>query len=77
MQTLRLPGAKRIGPSLTDTPEAPESEDEHSSEDSLLDDLEEDIEANEHALARRDPLFERALRFLVLAIVIELEGGLQ
>ncbi len=76
MQTLRLPGAKRIGPSLRDTPETPDSEDEHSSEDSLRDDLEEDIEANEHALARRDPLFERALRFLALAILVALTGRL-
>jgi hypothetical protein len=76
MQTLRLPGAKRIGPSLTDTPEAPESEDEHSSEDSLLNDLAEDIEANEGALTRRDPLFERALMFLALAILVALTGRL-
>jgi hypothetical protein len=76
MQTLRLPGAKRMGSSVTDTPEVPESEDEHSSEDSLLDDLEEDVEINEHALARRDPLLERALRFLVLAIVVALAGRL-
>ena len=68
--------AKRIGPSLTDTPEAPESEDEHSSEDSLLNDLAEDIEANEGALTRRDPLFERALMFLALAILVALTGRL-
>lgn len=76
VQTLRLPGAKRIGSSVTDTPETPENEDEHSSEDSLLDDLEEDVKINAHALARRDPLFERALRFLVLAIVVALAGRL-
>jgi len=76
MQALRRPGAKRMGPSLTDTPEAPETEGEHSSEDSLLDDLEEDIEANERALARKEPLFERALRFLALAILVALAGRL-
>jgi hypothetical protein len=76
VQTLRLPGAKRMGSSITDTPGAPESEDEHSSADSLLDDLEEDVKINERALTRRDPLFERALRFLVLAIVVALTGGL-
>jgi len=74
VQSLRLPGAERIGPSIADTPEAPESEDEHSPADSLLNDLAEDIEANEHALDRKDPLFDRALRFLVLAIVLELAG---
>jgi hypothetical protein len=72
VQTLRLPGAKRMGSSVTYTPEAPGREDERSSEDSLLDDLEEDIEINERALVRRDSLFERALRFLVLAIVVAL-----
>jgi hypothetical protein len=76
VQTLRLPGAKRMGPSVTDTPGAPESDDQHSSEDSLLNDLAEDIEANEGALARRDPLFERALRFLALAILVALTGRL-
>ena len=76
VQTLRLPGAKRMGSSVTDTPEAPESEGGRSTEDSLLDDLEEDVEINEEALARRDPLFERALRFLVLAIVVALAGRL-
>jgi hypothetical protein len=76
VQTLRLPGAKRIGSSVTDTPQAPESEDEHSSGDSLLDDLQGDVKINAGALARRDPLFERALRFLVLAIVVALAGRL-
>ena len=76
VRTLRLPAAEQIGPSITDTPEAPESEDEHSPEDSLLNDLAQNIEANEHALTRREPLFERALRFLALAILVALAGRL-
>jgi len=76
VRTLHLPGAKRTGPSVTDTSEAPDCEDEHSSEDSLLNDLAEDIETNEHALARKDPPFERALMLLVLAIVVALVGRL-
>jgi hypothetical protein len=59
-----------------DTPEVPDSEDEHSPEDSLLKDLEEDIEINEHALNHKEPPFDRALIFLVLAVVLALAGGL-
>jgi len=76
VRSLHLPGAEQIGPSVADTPEAPDGKDEHSPADSLLNDLAEDIEANEHALDRKDPLFDRALRFLVLAIVVELAGRL-
>jgi hypothetical protein len=76
VQTLRLPAAGQIGPSVTDTPKAPESEDGHSSADSLLNDLAEDIETNEHALARKEPRFERALRSLMLAILAAVVGRL-
>ena len=41
VRSLRLPGAERIGSSVTDTPEAPERKDEHPPEDSLLKDLAE------------------------------------
>src|ERR1039458_227485 len=74
--SLRLPGAEQIGPSIADMPETPESKDEHSPEDSLLNDLAEDIETNEHALDRKDPLLDRALTFLVLTIIVELAGRL-
>src|SRR5271167_2007334 len=50
VRSLRLPGAERIGPPIADTPDTPESEGEHSPEDSLLNDLTEDVETNEHAL---------------------------
>lgn len=76
VRSLRLPGAERTGSSVTDTPEAPERKDEHSPEDSLLKDLEEDIKINEHALDRKEPPFDRALTFLVLAIVVALAGRL-
>jgi hypothetical protein len=39
VRTLRLPGAERTGPSVMDTPEAHERKDEHSTQDSLLNDL--------------------------------------
>src|ERR1022692_4730289 len=70
VRTLSLPAAAQIGPSVTDTPETPESEDEdeHSPEDSLLNDLADDIEANAHDIARKEPSFNGALTLLVLAI---------
>ncbi|MGH2903893.1 MAG: hypothetical protein ACRDK7_09965 [Solirubrobacteraceae bacterium] len=74
VRSLRLPGAKRTGPSVTDTPKALDGKDEPPPDDSLLNDLAEDIEINEHALARKEPSFERALTFLVLAILVELAG---
>ncbi len=76
VRSLHLPGAEQIGPSVTDTPGTPESEDEHSPTDSLLNDLAEHIGTNEHAIARKEPPFERALRFLVLAILVALAGRL-
>jgi len=75
--TLRLPGAKRIGPPPSQTPlEVREAKDEHSLEDSLLNDLADDIETNEHAIARKEPSFNGALTLLVLAILIDLAGRL-
>jgi hypothetical protein len=76
VQTLRLPTAGQLGPSVTDTPEAPESEDDHSPEDSLLNDLADDIEANAHAIARKETSSNGALTLLVLAILIDLAGRL-
>ena len=75
VRSLRLPGAKETGPSLADMRKARETEeDEHLLEDSLLDDLEEDLQTNDQALARKIRLFDRALIFLVLAILVELAG---
>jgi hypothetical protein len=74
MRTLRLPSAREAGPSLASMRDAREVETARAFEDSLLDDLEEDIEANEHALARKTLLFKGALTFLMLAILVELAG---
>jgi hypothetical protein len=41
-------------------------------EDSLLYDLEEDLQTNDQALDRKIRLFDRTLTFLVLAILVEL-----
>lgn len=71
---LRLPSAKETGPSLAAMRKARESEDEREFEDSLLDDLEEDLRINHRALARKTLLFKHALTFLVFAILVELAG---
>jgi hypothetical protein len=75
VRTLRLPGAEETGPSVADMREAREgNDDEHELEESVLEDLARDIQINEQALARKGPLFDRALTFLVLAILVELAG---
>jgi len=75
VRTLRLPGAERTGPSIADMRKARETEeDEQSLEDSLLNDLEEDLQTNDQALTRKIRLFDQALTFLVLAIVVALTG---
>jgi hypothetical protein len=74
VRTLRLPGAERTGPSVADMRKAGECEDEHSLEDSLLNHIDEDLQINGQALARKIPLFDQALTFMVLAILVELAG---
>jgi hypothetical protein len=74
VRALRLPGAEETGPSVADMREAREIQDDRRLEERLLNDLTDDVETNDHALARKGPLFDRALRFLVLAILVELAG---
>lgn len=75
MRSLRLPGAERTGPTVADMRKARETaQDEHLLEDSLLDDLEADLQTNDQALSRKTRLFDNALTFLVLAILVELAG---
>jgi hypothetical protein len=52
--------------------EARESQDEHQLEERVLEDLDRDIQINEQALACKAPLFDLALRLLVLAILVKL-----
>ncbi len=72
--TLRLPGAEHTGPSVTKTLEARESQDDAQLEDWLLTDLADSVDKNEQTLARKAIIFDRALIFLVIAIMIELAG---
>jgi len=74
VRALRLPSAKEAGPTLAAMRRARETEDARAFEDSLLDDLESDIQINDRVLARKTLLFKHALTFLVLAILVELAG---
>jgi hypothetical protein len=74
MRALRMRSAKESGPSLAAMRRARESEDAREFEDSLLDDLEEDLETNDRAIASKILLFEHALKFLAFAILGELVG---
>jgi hypothetical protein len=56
--------------------DARETQGENELEESLLEDLAKDLQTNDQALIRKGPLFDRALTFLMLAIVVELAGRL-
>jgi hypothetical protein len=75
-RTLRLPGAERTGPIVEDIREARDKYDDDSLEESLLEDLASDVRVNRQSLARKRPLFDRALTFMVLAIILKLAGRL-
>jgi hypothetical protein len=74
VRTLRLPGAEQTGPSVAAMREAREGKDDNELEELVLEDLARDVEINDQALVRKGPLFDRALTFLVLAILVELAG---
>ena len=74
VHTLLLPSAKQTGPSLATMRKARDTEDTAEFEDSLLDDLEEDLRINDRALARKTLLFKRAVTLLALAILVEFAG---
>lgn len=73
---LRLTGAEQTGPSVEGIHDARDRKDDSVLEDVLFADLAEDVGTNEQALARKASLFNGALTFLVLAIVVELTGRL-
>jgi hypothetical protein len=75
-KALRNPGAEQIGPCIGDVLKARETYDDRTIREWLLDDLIDDVESNEQALACKGPLIGRALTFLVLAVLVELAGRL-
>lgn len=74
VRALLRQGADETGPSVADMREARETKDDRRLEEWLLNDLTEDIEINDQALAHKGPLFDRALIFLALALFVELAG---
>ncbi len=76
IRALRLTGAEETGPSAARLSEYGETHDEHQSREMLLAELTADVAINDHTLARRAVLFDRALTPLVLAILIDLAGRL-
>ncbi len=74
LRALRLPGAKRNGPSVLEMLDARASNDDETIEDDLLNDLAEAVQSNEETLDRKDLLLARAVMLLVLAILLELAG---
>jgi hypothetical protein len=76
IRALRLRGAKETGPSVARLCKEREIHDEHELRESLLEELTAEIRINDHALARKARLFDRALTMLVFAILIDLVGRL-
>jgi hypothetical protein len=75
-RTLRLPAAEQTGPSVQRTFEASEIKDDTELNRSLVRGFMRDIHRNENALTRKASLFDQAVTFLVLAIVVGLAGRL-
>jgi hypothetical protein len=76
IRALRRKSAEDTGPSVARLSEDRETHDEHEVRESMLEELTAEVHINKHALARRAVLFDRALRPLVLAILIDLAGRL-
>ena len=76
IRALQLTGTEATGPSVTRLLGNLETHDERRLTESLLNDLANDVQFNERALARTGALFNRALIPLVLAILIDLAGRL-
>jgi hypothetical protein len=72
--TLGLPGADQAGPASARIRRRRESEDDALLTERLLDWLERDRHVNLLILKRKEPLRDRALIFLALAVIIELAG---
>jgi hypothetical protein len=76
IQTSRRKGAEDTGPPVARLNEERETRGARQIRESMREDLTEAAEANEHALARKSSLFDRALIVMALAILIDLAGRL-
>jgi hypothetical protein len=76
IRALRHKGAKETGPFAARLSEYGETHDEHQVREMLRAELTEEVDINDHALARKAVLLDRALTPLVLATLIDLAGRL-
>jgi hypothetical protein len=76
IQTSRRKGAEDTGPPVARLNEERKTRGARQIRESLREDLTEAAEANEHALARKSLLFDRALIVMALAVLIDLAGRL-
>jgi hypothetical protein len=72
----RRKGAEDTGPPVARLHEYRETRDARQLREFLLAELTKGVRANEHALARKSLLFDRALIVMALAILIDLAGRL-
>jgi hypothetical protein len=76
IQALRRKGAANTGPSVARLREERKTCDAHWLRELLLEELTEEVRANDRALTRKAALFDRAPTPLLLAILIDLAGRL-
>ncbi len=71
---LRHKGATQTGPSVARLSEERETRDARQIRELMRAELNEEAQANDHSLARKAVLFDRALIVMALAILIDLGG---
>ena len=76
IRALRLAGAEETGPPVARLSEDRETRVARQIRESMLEDLTEEVDTNDLALARKAVLFDRALIVMALAILIDLAGRL-
>lgn len=76
IRALRRKDAENTGPPVARLNEDRETHDARQIRESMREELTEEVDINEHALARKTVLFDRALIVMALAILIDLAGRL-
>jgi hypothetical protein len=77
IQASRRKGAEDTGPPVARLREERKTHAAHQLRESMLEDLTEEVQTNDRALARKAVLFDRALIVMALAILIDLAGRLR
>ena len=76
IRALRRKGAVNTGPPVARLSEERETHPARQLRESMREELTEEAQTNDHALARKAVLFDRALIVMALAILIDLAGRL-